>query len=840
MNAHTPDLPQLTEEQLKNPYTAVLINNVSLQLWQVAHMYGISHDVHGHQHASGATEKDLRRLHPLWQRCEENKLSFSGTTIKTISPCSPVGSAPGPPDVLRLGDTPPFSAAQMRMDVPEGRYLTLKYGKHTAQVEGNEIPQNISESDMPSTPSDQHCTGSSTPRSHPDTEIGRGQPLTHTQEGKQPSDHESPSIGQPLDCPSRSRGGRGDMFWIGDNQKQSAVMQSAPEQQFGPASPAPQPVLPRYVARMPKPETEPVNLEMRAGRPVEAPSAVSRGADPDTPTRPKPPSPAQRPPIPQTPQPAGYGQALPSLLVLQGEPSHQSSPPSEPVPPAPGTEKRRSRSGSTRRYTPSLATIDDISPTFDGGTQADPHFAESASPMRASATPPLPFVVSAQPAAGTPTALLGGVEGSELPDRAEDEGINMVSLPLATGERNDAQSLGLSFPFSDPRGRLQVGIDVPTQAKGPSNTLPDTPSQWALTGGETSADGHHSPRPSAHAINLDLGPAFGTAHMDWDTPFQSARNTESSESYHESFPVARAKTPQSLAGGAYMASLEHSPVRQVFAFDKNTPILWVGGNGNDGNRGSGMSAGATSVGTIRTSSSSGWSKRSPSLTPAPEGDESPRASAERRPRTLGRLKGILHANVDSSVSPPRQSLPYSCSVPSLSTPVTTSTTQSMPKSQPRRPQTRPPPLQLSTWHSGSSNSPPLSDPLPSSRGEQRNLKCSLTPAMEASPVTPPTAAPSPLSLARPRRPATPPTQTTAPDLKSHWSPDSSPERKGLRRALRVFSIPKLQTKKSRGVFHDADKGPSQTVLEGMDRAMGVTADNGSTGGNGEGQFPSLP
>ncbi|KAK3689658.1 hypothetical protein B0T22DRAFT_176304 [Podospora appendiculata] len=838
MNAHRSDLPQLTEEQLRNPYTAVLINNVSLQLWQVAHMYGISHDVHGHQHASGATEEDLRRLHPLWQCCKENKLSFSGTTIKPISTCSPVGSVPGLPDILRLGDTSPFSVTQMRMTAPEKGHPTLKPGKHPALVDGNETSQNVSGIVMPSALTDQHCTGPSTPpQSHSGPEIGRGQPLTHAQERKQQCVHESPSIGRPLACLSCSRGERSDMFRIGDNQEQSVVIQSAPELHFRTAPPAPQPVLSRYVARMPKPGTEPLNIEMRAGRPVdrEAPSALSRGADPDTPTRPKPPSPAQRPPVPQTLQPAGYGRALPSFLGLQGEPPHQFSPPGEPVPLAPETEKRRSRSGSTRRYTPSLATIDDIPPNFDEETQPNRHFAQPTSSIRALITSPLPIAVPTQPAADTATALLGGVEGLEPPDRAEDEGVNMASLLGAKVEPNEEQPLGLSFAFFDPRRRSQVGTDVLAQAEGSSDALPATGSQWALTSREVSADHHDSmsPRPNAHAINLDLGPAFGAAHMDWETPFQSAQNTESSELHYEGFSVAGAKTPQSPVVGAYMASLEHSPVSQVFAFDKNTPVLWIGGNGNNGNRGSEMSVEDTSVGTVRTSSSSGWSKQSPSLIPVPVGGESPRASTERRSRTLSHLKGTLHAHVDSSVSLPRQRLPYSYSAARPSTPVTNSTTPSLPSSQPRRPQTRPPPLQLSTWHSESLHSPPLSDPLPSSRGEQRIPKCSLAPTMDAPPASPSTAAPSPLSLARPRRPATPPAQTTAPGLKSHWSPDSSPERKGIRKALRVFSIPKLQTKKSRGVFHDADKGSSQMVLEGADRTMGLTADNTSAGGYGE-------
>lgn len=55
-------LPALTPEELANPYTRISFDGLELQLWQVAHLYGVTHDVPGAFTRIGASAGDFRAL----------------------------------------------------------------------------------------------------------------------------------------------------------------------------------------------------------------------------------------------------------------------------------------------------------------------------------------------------------------------------------------------------------------------------------------------------------------------------------------------------------------------------------------------------------------------------------------------------------------------------------------------------------------------------------------------------------------------------------------------------------------------------------------------------------
>ncbi|KAK3290604.1 uncharacterized protein B0H64DRAFT_411654 [Chaetomium fimeti] len=56
-------LPQLTPEELANPYTRISLDGVEVQLWQVAHVYGVSHDMPSPDLRAGASSQDFRTLY---------------------------------------------------------------------------------------------------------------------------------------------------------------------------------------------------------------------------------------------------------------------------------------------------------------------------------------------------------------------------------------------------------------------------------------------------------------------------------------------------------------------------------------------------------------------------------------------------------------------------------------------------------------------------------------------------------------------------------------------------------------------------------------------------------
>ncbi|KAK4131029.1 hypothetical protein BT67DRAFT_436550 [Trichocladium antarcticum] len=64
MEALVLNLPQLTPQQQADPYAMITINGVSVQLWQVAHIYGLAYDIPRLAVRSGASSSDFRRWHP--------------------------------------------------------------------------------------------------------------------------------------------------------------------------------------------------------------------------------------------------------------------------------------------------------------------------------------------------------------------------------------------------------------------------------------------------------------------------------------------------------------------------------------------------------------------------------------------------------------------------------------------------------------------------------------------------------------------------------------------------------------------------------------------------------
>ncbi len=56
-------LPGLTPEELANPYTRLSIDGLEVQLWQVAHLYGVTYDIPRTMPRSGASARDVRAHH---------------------------------------------------------------------------------------------------------------------------------------------------------------------------------------------------------------------------------------------------------------------------------------------------------------------------------------------------------------------------------------------------------------------------------------------------------------------------------------------------------------------------------------------------------------------------------------------------------------------------------------------------------------------------------------------------------------------------------------------------------------------------------------------------------
>lgn len=64
MDKKNPGLPDLSPEDLANPQARVVVNGIVVQLWQVAHLFGLRHEVPSAAARAGASAADFRSLHP--------------------------------------------------------------------------------------------------------------------------------------------------------------------------------------------------------------------------------------------------------------------------------------------------------------------------------------------------------------------------------------------------------------------------------------------------------------------------------------------------------------------------------------------------------------------------------------------------------------------------------------------------------------------------------------------------------------------------------------------------------------------------------------------------------
>jgi len=60
-------LPALTPQELAKPYTRISFDGLEVQLWQVAHLYGVSHDIPRELRKSGASASDFRAFNLRWR-----------------------------------------------------------------------------------------------------------------------------------------------------------------------------------------------------------------------------------------------------------------------------------------------------------------------------------------------------------------------------------------------------------------------------------------------------------------------------------------------------------------------------------------------------------------------------------------------------------------------------------------------------------------------------------------------------------------------------------------------------------------------------------------------------
>jgi hypothetical protein len=63
INSNRPDVPHLDAEDLQNPFTIVVVEGITVRLWQVAHLYGLRHPVPSPKSRYGATSEDVRGLY---------------------------------------------------------------------------------------------------------------------------------------------------------------------------------------------------------------------------------------------------------------------------------------------------------------------------------------------------------------------------------------------------------------------------------------------------------------------------------------------------------------------------------------------------------------------------------------------------------------------------------------------------------------------------------------------------------------------------------------------------------------------------------------------------------
>ncbi|KAK4154327.1 hypothetical protein C8A00DRAFT_14558 [Chaetomidium leptoderma] len=95
MDRANQSVPWLTPEVQANPHTRILVNGLEVELWQVAHLYGVNHDVPDPMIRSGATSTNIRALYSR-PRDEEMASSYppSDTYAGTTTEGRPLPDSP--------------------------------------------------------------------------------------------------------------------------------------------------------------------------------------------------------------------------------------------------------------------------------------------------------------------------------------------------------------------------------------------------------------------------------------------------------------------------------------------------------------------------------------------------------------------------------------------------------------------------------------------------------------------------------------------------------------------------------------------------------------------------
>ncbi|KAH6847247.1 hypothetical protein B0I37DRAFT_308927 [Chaetomium sp. MPI-CAGE-AT-0009] len=95
MNRNERRLPRLTPEELANPCTRISLDGVEVQLWQVAHVYGVSHDMPSPDLRGGASSQDFRALYST--QGGRGIVSSGSSTDTRAGDITGQGSLPGLP-----------------------------------------------------------------------------------------------------------------------------------------------------------------------------------------------------------------------------------------------------------------------------------------------------------------------------------------------------------------------------------------------------------------------------------------------------------------------------------------------------------------------------------------------------------------------------------------------------------------------------------------------------------------------------------------------------------------------------------------------------------------------
>ncbi|KAK4250065.1 hypothetical protein C7999DRAFT_12219 [Corynascus novoguineensis] len=88
-------LPPLSQQELTNPYTRISLDGIEVQLWQVAHIYGVDHSMPSLSVRAGACSQDFRSLFPR----SRGKITAVPDVLTTLSVCDVNTRSPFP-DIL--------------------------------------------------------------------------------------------------------------------------------------------------------------------------------------------------------------------------------------------------------------------------------------------------------------------------------------------------------------------------------------------------------------------------------------------------------------------------------------------------------------------------------------------------------------------------------------------------------------------------------------------------------------------------------------------------------------------------------------------------------------------